>query len=315
MSQFDPVTLRLFLGILSALVVASLIGLVLDIRVTDPDRRGTIQNLNARTKAWWLMCIVFAAATTLGQIGSTLLFFFCSLLALREYLTLSETKRADHRTLFWIFFVTLPIQYYLVYIKWYGLFCIFIPVYGFLLVAIRIVIGGDYESFLARTATVQWGTMVCIYFVSHVPALLMLQISGLDGHNARLLLFLALVVQISDVLQYTFGKLFGKHKVAPHISPNKTWEGAYLGILSATGVGTALYWATPFSVLSAALISFVICIMGFFGGLTMSAIKRDRGVKDFGNIIPGHGGMLDRIDSICFSAPIFFHIVRYYYSV
>lgn len=314
MSQFDPITLRLFGGILGLLLVSSLIGFVLDLRVSNSETRKTIKNLNDRIKAWWLMCFVFAAATTLGQIGSTLLFSFCSLLALREYMTLAETKRADHRTLFWIFFVTLPVQYYLVYINWYGLFSVFIPVYGFLLIAIRIVISGDVEGFLGRTAIVQWGTMVCIYFVSHVPALLMLPIHGFEGHNARLLLFLAVVVQISDVLQYTFGKLLGKNKIAPNISPNKTREGTYLGIISASLVGTLLWWATPFSIWATALISLAICVMGFFGGLTMSAIKRDRGVKDFGNMISGHGGMLDRIDSICFSAPVFFHIVRYFYT-
>ena len=314
MSQFDPITLRLFGGILAVLLVSSVIGFVLDLRVTNPEARRTTKNLNDRIKAWWVMCFVFAAATTLGQIGSTLLFSFCSLLALREYMTLAETKRADHRTLFWIFFITLPIQYYLVYSSWYGLFSVFIPVYGFLLIAVRIVISGDVENFLARTAVVQWGTMVCIYFVSHVPALLMLPIPGFEGHNARLLLFLAVVVQISDVLQYTFGKLFGKHKIAPNISPNKTREGTYLGILSASLVGMLLWWATPFTIWAAALVSLVICVMGFFGGLAMSAIKRDRGVKDFGNMISGHGGMLDRIDSICFSAPVFFHLVRYFYT-
>ena len=314
MSQFDPITMRLFLGILGVLLLASIIGFILHLRVASPQAKQTIKNLNDRTKAWWVMCFVFAAATLLGRIGSTLLFTFCSLLALREYMTLAATKRADHRTLFWVFFVTLPIQYYLVYINWYGLFSVFIPVYGLLLVAVRVVISADYENFLARTATVQWGSMVCIYFVSHVPALLMLPIPGFEGHNARLLLFLAVVVQISDVLQYTFGKLFGKHKIAPTISPNKTIEGACLGILAASLVGMLLWWATPFSIWSAALISLTICIMGFFGGLTMSAIKRDRGVKDFGNLISGHGGMLDRIDSLCFSAPVFFHLVRYFYT-
>ena len=314
MTQFDPITLRLFLGILAVLLISSIIGFVLSLRVTTPQAKHTTKNLNDRIKAWWVMCFVFAAATLLGRIGSTLLFTFCSLLALREYMTLAATKRADHRTLFWVFFVTLPVQYYLVYIDWYGMFSIFIPVYGFLLIAVRIVISADYENFLARTATVQWGTMVCIYFVSHVPALLMLNIPGFEGHNARLLLFLAVVVQISDVLQYTFGKLFGKNKIAPTISPNKTREGAYLGIVAAALVGMSLWWSTPFSIWAAALISLTICVMGFFGGLTMSAIKRDRGVKDFGNMISGHGGMLDRIDSICFSAPVFFHIVRYFYT-
>ncbi|HEV8268601.1 MAG TPA: phosphatidate cytidylyltransferase, partial [Thermoanaerobaculia bacterium] len=155
--------------------------------------------------------------------------------------------------------------------------------------------------------------MIAVYCVSHAPALLMLRIPGYSG-NARLLLYLVLVVQMSDVLQYVFGKLFGKHKIAPNVSPNKTVEGFVLGVLAATGIGTALHAVTPFGVWGAAGMSLAITLMGFAGGLTMSAVKRDRGVKDFGAVIAGHGGILDRIDSICFAAPIYFHLIRYFYE-
>jgi phosphatidate cytidylyltransferase len=156
--------------------------------------------------------------------------------------------------------------------------------------------------------------MVCVYCVSHAPALLVLDIPGYREQNAKLLFFLVLVVQISDVLQYVWGKTLGRHKIAPHVSPNKTVEGFVGGILSATAVGTALWWATPFKPLQAAGMSLVITLMGFAGGLVMSAIKRDRGVKDYGTLIEGHGGVMDRIDSICFAAPIFFHLTRHYFA-
>ena len=91
-------------------------------------------------------------------------------------------------------------------------------------------------------------------------------------------------------------------------------EGFIGGIASATALGAALYWITPFSPLAAAGMALAITLMGFSGGLVMSAIKRDRGVKDWGHMIEGHGGMLDRLDSVCFSAPIFFHLVRYFYT-
>jgi phosphatidate cytidylyltransferase len=156
--------------------------------------------------------------------------------------------------------------------------------------------------------------MVCVYFVSHVPALLMLDIPGFKGANGRLLLFFVLVVQLSDVLQYVWGKLLGRHKIAPVLSPSKTWEGFIGGVLSASAVGAALWWATPFRPWQAAALSLVITLMGFLGGLVMSAIKRDRGVKDYGSLIEGHGGVMDRIDSICFAAPAFFHLVRYYFT-
>lgn len=146
------------------------------------------------------------------------------------------------------------------------------------------------------------------------PALLMLNIEGYQGENAKLLLFLIVVTQISDVLQYVFGKLIGKHPIVPKLSPNKTIEGFVGGIMSSVVIGACLYWVTPFSWWVAGLMSLAITIMGFVGGLCMSAIKRDSGIKDFGAIIEGHGGMLDRMDSLCFAAPIFFHLTRYFYT-
>jgi phosphatidate cytidylyltransferase len=177
----------------------------------------------------------------------------------------------------------------------------------------RMAMAGDTEHFLERAAKIQYGLMICAYCLSHAPALLILKIPGFAGHDARLLLYLVLVDQMSDVLQYVWGKLTGKHKIAPQVSPNKTWEGFIGGLVTATLLGTALWWATPFTPLQAAGMSLVIALLGFAGGLVMSAIKRDIGVKDFGAVIEGHGGILDRIDSLCFAAPIFFHLVRYFF--
>ena len=204
-------------------------------------------------------------------------------------------------------------QYFLIWIEWYGLYSIFIPVYAFLVLPILAAVGGDTKRFLERTAKVQWGLMVCVFCISHVPALLTLQIPGFEGRNLLLIAFLVIVVQGSDVLQYVWGKLFGKRKVAPELSPSKTWEGLVGGVASATALGAALYWTTPFNPWQAALMALTICVMGFFGGLVMSAIKRDRGVKDWGTMIEGHGGMLDRLDSVIFAAPIYFHALRYWW--
>jgi phosphatidate cytidylyltransferase len=156
--------------------------------------------------------------------------------------------------------------------------------------------------------------MICVFCLSHVPALMSLEIPGYDGRNILLIAYFLLVVQASDVLQYVWGKLFGRRKVAPRLSPSKTWEGLIGGAGSATLLGTALWWVTPFTPLHAAAFAAVITIMGFCGGLVMSAIKRDRGVKDWGHMIEGHGGLLDRLDSVVFSAPIFFHLVRYWWT-
>jgi phosphatidate cytidylyltransferase len=301
-------------GIAVLLVCSSLVVAVLKRRQSPGSASPVIANLDARIRAWWVMVAIFSAALFTGGLGSVILFAFTSFFALREFVTLTPTRAGDHRSLFWAFFVILPLQYVLVSMRWYGLFTVFIPVFAFVLVPVRSALAGDSAHFLERTAKIQWALMVCVYFVSHVPALLMLPIPGYEDANARLVLFFVIIVQLSDVLQYVWGKLCGRRKIAPVLSPNKTWEGFVGGVLSASLVGTGLWWATPFRPWQAGVLSLVITLMGFFGGLVMSAIKRDRGVKDYGSLIEGHGGVMDRIDSICFAAPVFFHLVRYYFT-
>jgi phosphatidate cytidylyltransferase len=301
-------------GVLVLLVFASIVGYILRLKSRSERAREVVENLNARIRAWWIMAIIFLIAIAAGGIGSLVLFGLTSFLALREYITLTPTQRADHRVLFWVFFVITPLQYILIGIRWYGLFSIFIPVYAYLLVPIRSVIAGDFKDFLARNAKIQWGLMVCVYFVSYAPALLSLKIPSHERQNANLLFFFVGVVQLSDVLQYVFGKCFGRRPIAPKISPNKTVEGFAGGVACAVLIGTLLWWITPFRPWQSALMALIIALMGFCGGLVMSAIKRDRGVKDYGASIPGHGGIMDRIDSLCFAAPIFFHLTRYFFT-
>jgi phosphatidate cytidylyltransferase len=309
----DRALVRLVGGVLALLVAATAVGVVLARRARTEEARATIANMNARIRSWWLMVLIFKVAIWIGGIGAIVLFALMSLLALREFVTLAPTRREDHRTLLWSFFAVLPLQYYLIAIRWYGLFAIMIPVYAFVLVAVSNVIRGRTDRFLERTATIHWGLMVCVYCVSHAPALLILDIPGYRT-NARLLVFLVLVVELSDVLQYVFGKLFGRHPIVPAISPNKTWEGFIGGTAAASLVGTAIWSATPFPPVVALAMSVAVTLAGFAGGLVMSAIKRDRGVKDYGTLIQGHGGMLDRIDSLCFAAPVFFHLTRFFFT-
>lgn len=310
----DSQILWLVGGVLALLAVSSIVGWLLSRRMTSDKARATVENLNARIRAWWMMVAIFAVALATGGIGSIILFGLTSFLALREFITLTPTRAGDHRSLFWVFFVVTPLQYVLVAQQWYGLFSILIPVYAFLLIPVRSAAAGDCERFLERTAKIQWGLMICVYCVSHAPALLTLNIPGYEGQNAKLLFYLVLVVQISDVLQYVWGKTLGRRKIAPDVSPNKTLEGFVGGVASATAIGAALWWATPFTPWQSAGMSLAITLMGFFGGLVMSAIKRDRGVKDYGQMIEGHGGVLDRIDSICFAAPVFFHLTRFFFT-
>ncbi|PWB65012.1 MAG: phosphatidate cytidylyltransferase [Bradyrhizobiaceae bacterium] len=304
-------TLLLFGGVAAVLVLASAVGFLLQ-RRSGPSP--VIENLNARIKAWWVMVALIAAAFVAGKPGVIGLFAIASFAALREFVTLTHTRRGDHWALLASFFLVLPAQYWLIWIEWYGLYAIFIPVYAFLLLPIAAALRGDTTRFLERVAEVQWGLMIAVFCASHVPALLTLDITGYEGRNLLLIAFLVLVVQGSDVLQYVWGKLFGRRKVAPALSPSKTWEGLVGGVASASLIGAALWWITPFSPAQAGAMAFVICLMGFFGGLVMSAIKRDRGVKDWGRMIEGHGGMLDRLDSVIFAAPVFFHLTRYWFA-
>jgi len=316
MRLFQDAALQRIFGILVAiLIVASVVGYLLAWR----QRRGagtvsaTVANLNSRVRAWWVMCIVFTVALATGGIGSVVLFGILSLLALREFLTLTPTGIEDHDTLLWVFYFFTPLQYVLVAVKWYGLFSIMIPVYAFLLLPTLMAMGGQTRGFLARTATVQWGLLTCVYCLSYAPALINLDADNFAGQGAKLLLFLVIVVQSSDVCQYICGKLFGRHHLAPNISPNKTVEGYIGGGIIATGLAAGIFWITPFSPLAAAAFGLVIVVMGSAGGLVMSAIKRDQGIKDFGTLIRGHGGILDRFDSVTFAAPIFFQLVRFFY--
>ena len=310
----DPQLAWLFCGVLGLLIVASAIGAVLARAAKTEGARATIDNLNARTRAWWKMCAIFALTLLVGRIGSLVLFSLLSLLALREYITLMPTRRADHRTLVWTFFFITPLQYCLIGIGWYGFFSIMIPAMAFLFIPTRIALSGDTHCFLERAAKIQFGLMICLYCLSYAPALLTLTIPGFAGRDAHLLLYLVVVVQMTDVLKYVWGKTMGRHKIVPLVSPNKTWEGFIGGVLTATGLGAALWWATPFTPWQSAGMALAIAVAGAAGGLVMSAIKRDAGVKDFGAMIEGHGGILDRIDSLCFAAPVFFHLVRYYFE-
>jgi phosphatidate cytidylyltransferase len=305
--------MQLFLGIGGILALASLSGWILRRRASGASNM-VIDNLNARINAWWVMVAVIGIAFLLGRLAVILLFCWVSFFALREFMTITPTRRSDYPALVAAFYFALPMQYLLIAIDWYGMFSIFIPVYLFLLLPILASLGGDTTRFLERTSKVQWGLMIAVFCISFVPALLTLDIPGYEGGNLLLIAYLVIVVQSSDVLQYICGKLFGRRRIAPNLSPSKTVEGFVGGVALATGIGAMLWWITPFNLWQSALIAPCINLLGFLGGLVMSAIKRDRGIKDWGCLIQGHGGMLERLDSVCFAAPVFFHIVRFWWT-
>ncbi|MEX2175696.1 MAG: phosphatidate cytidylyltransferase [Pirellulaceae bacterium] len=346
--------------VLGALIVAYFVGRALRRQPESTAHPAAVRTFNLRVRAWWMMCAILIAGFLLGYVTTVVLFGLISFWALREFITMTPTRRGDHRTLFWTFFLFTPLQYLFVGLGmgWYPLYTIMIPVYASLFIPARIAISGDPKRFLERVAKIQAGLLICVYSLSHAPALLDLNLKTSDGQawtigstepvpsdpagsetkgeakmpasigpasppgpntaipgsNAGLLFYFVLIVQLNDVFQFAWGNLLGKHVIAPQINASRTWEGLIGGVLSTMLVGTLLCWATPFQAWEAACIAGIVGFMGFAGSMTMSGIKRDRGVKDYGTLVSGHAGVLDRIDSVCFAAPVFFHITRYFFS-
>jgi phosphatidate cytidylyltransferase len=307
----DPALLSLFGGVLAMLTLASGTTRILECRIGGESARATVANLTARVRSWWVMCGVFCLTLLAGRGATLILFALLSLLALREFLALSAVGRSDHRALLWAFYILVPVQYIVIGSGREELFSIVLPVGALLIISIRNALTGETGRFLERTSEIYWGVMICVYCPSFAPALLTLRIPGYDGPNAKLLLYFVIIVELSDVLQYVWGKLAGKRAIAPKMSPHKTWEGFWGGILCASLAGAMLWWVTPFGFWTSGGMALLITLLGFASGLVLSAVKRDRGVKDFGALIRGHGGVLDRIDSLCFAAPVFFYVTRY----
>ncbi len=312
--------------VIGILAIAYAIGRVLKRYPEGSLNPALLERFNYRIRVWWMMCAILVAAFLLGRVATTCLFGMVSFWALREFITMTPTRRSDHRTLFWVFFAITPAQYVLVgsHQDLYGLYSIVIPVYAFLFIPARIAFSGDPRRFLERSAKIQAGLFICVYALSYAPALLNLRLAGSDGTpwvegpsylpNAGLLFYFILIAQLSDVLQNAWSRLVGRRVIAPAISASRTWEGFFGGITSSTLIGALLCWATPFHFWEAACMSMVVAVAAFAGNMVMSAIKRDRGVADFGTLVQGHPGILDRIDSICFAAPVFYHLTRYFFT-
>ena len=238
-------------------------------------------------------------------------FGLVSFLALKEFFSLIPTRRADRRALFWGY-LAIPLQYYWIYQEWYGLFIIFIPVYMFLFIPLRMVLIGQTDGYIKSVGTIHWGLMLTVFCLSHTAFLLILKRNDFPGElpGIGLVLFLVIMTQLNDVFQFIWGKLFGKAKILPSVSPGKTWAGFIGGVL--TCIITAWVLGPFLTILDPkqSLISgFIIGVSGFFGDVNLSALKRDMNTKDSGSLLPGHGGILDRVDSLTYTSPLFFHFV------
>ena len=316
----------LFIIVFGLLMAAGVVVFLLSMRESEDGlvahrRRNDIVNLSKLLKTSWLMIFVFWMAWLSGDVARLVLFGLGSFFALREFLTLSPTRHGDHRSLVLAFFGVLPFQYWLVSAEHFDLFTVFIPVYVFLALPVASALANDPQRFLERNAKLQWGIMVCIYGMSHVPALMLLDFPHYDKKNAFLMLFLVLVVQTCMVTQHLVARkliTLERPPVAPKISQSFSWHSWGAGMAAGSLLGTLLAGIPPFMPGQAFVMAFIACAAGSLGHLVMKALKRDRGIpiwRGEGKGVTGAGGMLDRIDSLCFAAPVFFHSIRWMFDV
>ena len=278
--------------------------------------QGDFSELKMRTRSWWLMATIFVLATIVHPVITFISLGLLSFFALRELSSISKNVReADRRVLIWCF-LSIPIQYYFAYIGHYGLFLTFIPVFMYLWIPFMLVINGETEDISRSMSVLPTQLMLTVFGVSHLAFLVSLpDIEGFDIGGRALLLFIVFITEMNDNFQFTWGKLLGRYKIIPKVSPNKTWEGLIGGVITTMIVGYLLRFLTPFSEIEILIVCLVVAITGFIGDVVVSAIKRDIGIKDTGRAIPGHGGILDRIDSLALTGPVFFHIVYNMYYV
>jgi phosphatidate cytidylyltransferase len=317
----------LFIIVFGVLLIASAVTFLWSLRDYGDDAHGQrrhhdLRNLEGVISTSWMMVLVFWLGWISGATVAIVLFGFVSFFCLREFLTLSPTKRGDHRSLILAFFVILPLQYWLVGTAHFELFTVFIPVYVFLLIPVVSALANDSERFLERNAKLQWGIMVCIYGLSHVPALLLLEFPKYNNKNSFLVFFLVIVVQVSQLVQHLVARIWKWQPLVPNISQSFNWGSALIGIAVGSALGGALAGITPFVPGQAFVMAFVACLAGSMGHLVMKALKRDRGIPIWrsarGNMragVTGAGGLLDRVDALCFAAPVFFHFVQWYFDL
>ena len=312
----DQQVALLFVTLFGTLVLATA-GVILYSARREDDADGRLAGHKRDLGAIWVGAMLFWLAWVSGALGATLLFGALSFLALREFITLVHTRRGDHHSLLLAFFFVLPLQYLIVGLRRFDLFAVFIPVYAFFATPVVAALAGDPQRFLERSAKIQWGVMVCVYGLSHAPALLLLEFPHQAGRGAFLVLFLAAVAVTAQLVQAGFGRWLRQRPVARQIDRSFSTRGWLLGAGAAGLAGAALYWSTPFKPPQALALGFITGGAGTLGGLVMNALKRDAGVRAWGNrsSVTGAVGLLDRIAVLCFAAPVFFHSVRWYFDI
>jgi phosphatidate cytidylyltransferase len=303
----------LFVVLFGLLLVLSLAAFALALgKAADGDSR-----LRRDLRALWVGAIVFWLAWMSGPIGATLAVGVFSFLALREFITLAHTRRGDHRVLILAFFAVLPLQYVIVASRSFDLFTVFVPVYVFLALPVVSALAGDPERFLERNAKIQWGLMVCVYGLAHLPALLLLELPRYAGRGAFLLFFLVMAAAAAQLSQEAASRVLRRRPLARMIDRSFSWRSFGIGVAVAAAAGAGLFWITPLNPLRAAAMGAIAGAAGLFGELVMRALKKDAGVRYWGNqaSVTGAVGLLDRVAPLCFAAPVFFHSVRWFFKL
>jgi phosphatidate cytidylyltransferase len=315
LSVNDQVAL-LFVTLFGALVLASLAVLAQTLRHPEGEFDDRRLQLQRDLRAVWIGAVLFWLSWMSGAVGATIAFGVFSFLALREFITLVHTRRGDHRSLILAFFLALPLQYLLVGLRAFDLFTVFVPVYVFLAIPVASALAGDPERFLERNAKIQWGIMVCVYGLSHAPALLLLDLPRYAGRGAFLLFLLVVATAAAQIVQELASRKLRRRPVVRQIDRNFSFRAWALGVLAAAAVGAALFWITPVDPLRAAAAAALAGAAGNLGELVMRALKKDAGVRFWGNrsSVTGAVGLLDRVAPLCFAAPVFFHSVRWYFA-
>ena len=307
----------LFIGLFGVLSLITFVAFSRTLRERSTEQQDAHERFKRDLRAVWAGAVLFWVAWASGAVGATLLFGVLSFVALREFITLTHTRRADHRSLLLAFFVVLPLQFMMAGGRRFDLFTVFIPVYVFLAIPVVSALGNDAHRFLERTAKIQWGIMVCVYGMSHAPALLLLDLPAYKGRGAFLVFYLVVVVAVAQLVQEAASRRLRRRPVARAISRDFSWRAWGIGSLAGGAVGLLLFWATPFGPLAALMMGLIAGATGSLGEFVMHALKRDAGVRNWGGkaSVTGAVGLLDRVAPLCFAAPVFFHAVRWYFGL
>ena len=308
----------LFVVLFGLLLMVTAYAAMHTVREQDAEGEALRERFHRELRAVWVTAVIFWLAWVSGTVGATLLFGIVSFLAFREYITLLKTRASDHRSLLLAFFVVLPMQFILVGSGDFGMFSVFIPVYVFIAIPVVSALAGDPERFLERNAKIQWGIMVCIYGLSHAPALLLLELPRAPAKGAFLLFLLVMVAATAQIAQEVASRRLRRRPVARHIDRSFSYPALGVGVLVGAVVGVVLAWTTlGFKVPQALAMSMIAAASGAFGEFVMRALKKDAGVRHWGNAasVTGAVGLLDRVAPICFAAPVFFHSVVWYFQL